>query len=121
MGLFYWIFFWKSFGPLLQYYLDTLSLCAKKGVYSKALGSPAKATLSFTGVDFCSFTACVTFDVTAPVKFAVALPDSGILMSIITSSTTHQVTAIGLLGCFVAHSALCTHAASHRILFTVVG
>lgn len=41
-------------------------------------------------------------------------------MSIITSSTTHQVAAIGLLGCLVTHPALSSHTASDRILFTVV-
>lgn len=42
-------------------------------------------------------------------------------MCVISSTTTHQVTAVGLLSCFVAKATLCSHAASQRVGLAVVG
>lgn len=55
---------------------------------------PIKDSISFTRIDFCSFTAGVALNITAPVEFAIALPDSGILVGIVTPSTAHQVTTV---------------------------
>lgn len=54
-------------------------------------------------------------------EFAVALPHAGVLVGVVAAAAAHQVTAIGLLGCLVAHPALRAHTARHRVLLAVVG
>lgn len=83
--------------------------------------SARPATDSLTGIYFCSFTACVTFNIAAPMKFAVALPHSRVLVRVVTSTAAHQVAAIGLLGRLVAHPPLRSHAARDGVFFTIIG
>lgn len=54
-------------------------------------------------------------------EFAVALPDAGVLVRVVTPAAAHQVAAVGLLGRLVAHAALRPHAAGHGVFFTIVG
>lgn len=111
-------FFWES-RSFLQSGVGTSSACAN--VFLARDVSPCPATSSLTGIYFCSFTARVAFHIAAPMKFAVALPHSRVLVRVVTSAAAHQVAAVGLLGCLVAHPSLRSHAAGDRVFFTIIG
>lgn len=83
---------------------------------------PSEKPLLFAGVHLCPLTAGVTFDVAAPQELAVALPHAGVLVRVVASAATHQVTATDLLHhCLVAHPALRPHAPRHWVCLAVVG
>lgn len=42
-------------------------------------------------------------------------------MCVVASSTAHQVTAVGLLCCFIADPALSAHTACHWVWLTIIG
>lgn len=111
-------FFWES-RSFPQSRVGRSSACANVFAARDVSARPARGSL--TGINFCSFAARVAFHIAAPVKFAVALPHSRVLVRVVTSTTAHQVAAVGLLGCLVAHPPLRSHAAGNRVFFAIIG
>lgn len=74
----------------------------------------------FAGKHLRPLTACVAFDEAAPLELAITLPHFGVLMCIITSPTTHKVTAIGVWRSAIAKASLGAHTPCGCVLLAVV-
>ena len=75
---------------------------------------------SFARVHFCPFTAFLARHVTAPVKLTVALPRLGVLVRVVTSAATKQLTAVKSPARTVTPAAVCAHWPRRRVTLTVV-
>lgn len=69
----------------------------------------------------CPLSAGVALDVAAPQELAVALPNVGVLVGVVSPAAAHQVATVGLQGRLVAQAPLRPHAASQLVGLAVVG
>lgn len=66
-------------------------------------------------------TAGVALYKTAPVEFAVALPDAGVVVGVVTPAAAHHITAVCVRGGAVAQPASRPRASRRPVLLAVVG
>lgn len=89
--------------------------------FSLPFSVPCLIVSSLASKNLWFLTACVALDETAPVELAVALPDSRVVVCVVTPTTTHHVTAVCEARGAVAQSSSCPCASCGPVLFAIVG
>lgn len=115
-----------------QLQIGIVKLCKMLNKYYKVFQNPLShipLPLTFSillhslvaGENFWFLTAGVAFDKAAPVEFTVALPDTCVVVRVVTPAAAHHVTAVCVGWGAITYSTPCPCASCSCVLLTVVG